>query len=438
MLNFRDKNFPERDVVVTGFGAVTGFGPSAEDLWQALCRNQQSVKRLTAEQIDHWDALSEFLKHVPTAAVVDDGLVRECLRNKLNHDAVGQSVVDQFGFDLVNSMAMLSLVEALDDAGLSLNEVRRSKVGCVIGTSKPSLRAIEDWFAETSKRQPIADLRDPMVAGTFEHAFLADACQRACSNLINATGPSFCPVAACATGLIAVLQGAMMIHQGIVDLCVVGSADASARASVMAAFHRLGVLSRHENPSSGCRPFDLNRDGFHIGEGAGVLVLESAAHATARGHHANIRLTGGAWSTDPTGLTQIDSSGTIVEHILDQMADGFSTDLCSLHGTGTLPNDLCEASGLRRHFGDAMPSSFGIKGATGHLLGAAGSVELGIAIRAMQHSVIPATTNHVVADPKCPISVKSELVTNQRLNSVTKISLGFGGHVVGCRVRNEG
>lgn len=438
MLKFCDKESPERDVVVAGFGAVTGFGLSSNELWQALCSKQQAVRPLTADQIDHWDALAEFLKQVPSAAIVDGDAVLQTLQRKLKRDSVGQAVVNQFGFDVVNSMAMLSLVEALDDAGLTLDHVRQMNVGCVVGTSKPSLRAVENWFATTTGRQPPSEVRNSSHVDGFESAFLPDSCQRACSLLLNATGPGMCPVAACATGLIAVLQGAMLIHQGTVDLCVVGSADASARASVMAAFHRLGVLSRHDNPASGCRPFDLNRDGFHVGEGAGILVLESSAHASARGQHTGIKLTHGSWMTDPTGLTQIDSSGSIVDRVLSQMANESATDLCSLHGTGTIPNDQCESAGLRRHFGSSVPPSFGIKGATGHLLGAAGSVELGIAVRAMREGVVLPTTNFFTADPKCGIDVRSELMLNQPIRSVTKLSLGFGGHVVGCRARWDG
>ncbi|MEP3481294.1 MAG: beta-ketoacyl synthase N-terminal-like domain-containing protein [Fuerstiella sp.] len=419
--------------MISGFGAVSGFGLSADDLWTALCGNQQAVKPLTSDQIDHWSQLTQFLQRVPSAAVVDRTLVFESLQNKLGRHAIGQSVVKQFGFDLVNSMAMLALVEAVEDAGFSLQEIRSLNVGCVVGTSKPSLRAVEDWFLETTNSDRGLPNRSLPNVDTFESAFLPDSCQRACSRLLNVTGPGYCPVAACATGMIAVLQGAMLIQRGVVDLCVVGSSDASARASVMAAFHRLGVLSRHENPSSGCRPFDLNRDGFHIGEGAGMLVLESARHAAARGQSTDVRLTRGAWLTDATGLTQIDSTGSMVHQILEQMEDGTATHLCSLHGTGTVPNDQCEAQGLQQHFGALMPPSFGIKGATGHLLGAAGSVELGIAIRAMQQGVILATTNHVSADPQCPLSIKTELQANQSIRSLTKLSLGFGGHVVGCR-----
>lgn len=437
MLSFCDKKFPDRDVVVTGFGAVTGFGLSSNELWQALCSNQQAVRPLTPDQIDHWDALAQFLKQVPSAAVVDQDLVLQSLHEKLSRDSIGQSVVADFGFDLVNSMTLLALLEALQTAGLTLEEARQFNMGCVVGTSKPSLRAIEDWFAMTSGRQSGLEVGRLGHENTFGSALLPDACQRACCRLLNVTGPGQCPVAACATGLIAVLQGAMLIHQGVVDVCVVGSADASARASVMAAFHRLGVLSRAENPGSGCRPFDVNRDGFHVGEGAGILILESAGHASRRGHHADVRVAGGAWLTDPTGLTQIDATGAVVESVLDQLEDGRLTDLCSVHGTGTIPNDQCEANGLKRHFGASLPPSFGIKGATGHLLGAAGSVELGVAIQAMQKGVVLPTTNYLDADPQCFMNIESQLRVRPEIRSVSKLSLGFGGHVVGCRLHRE-
>lgn len=434
MLNFCDEKSSDRDVVVTGFGAVTGFGLTVDELWQGLCQNQRAVRTLKSDEIDHWDALAEFLKRAPAAAVVNHRAVLEALRNRLKHDAVAQPIVAEFGFDIVNAMAMLATLDAVEDAGLTLPELRRMHVGCVVGTSKPSLRSVQNWFQETRSSGSY-----PSATGeTFESGFLPDSCQRACGQLIGATGPSHCPVAACATGLIAVLQGAMLIRSGMVDICVVGSADASATASAIAAFHRLGVLSHHDDPSSGCRPFDQDRDGFHVGEGAGILILESAAHAKARGKRSDVRLTHGAWRTDPTGLTQIDTSGSVVSNLLTQMEDETPIDLCSLHGTGTVPNDLCESAGLSRFFGDCVPDSFGIKGATGHLLGAAGAVELGIALRSMREQILLPTVNFAEPDSACPIPISTSMVDERPVRSLTKLSLGFGGHVVGCRAQRLG
>lgn len=433
MLNFCDEKFPDRDVVVAGFGAVTGFGLTVDDLWQGLCQNQRAVRPLNSSDIQHWDALAEFLKRVPAAAIVDHEAVLAAVQSRSKSDAAARIVVDTFGFDVVNAMAMLATLDAVEDAGLTLPEIRRMNVGCVVGTSKPSLRSVEGWFQEIRRTSSASS--DSGSASLFESAFLPDSCQRACSQLIAATGPGQCPVAACATGLIAVLQGALLIRSGTVDVCVVGSADASATASVIAAFHRLGVLSHHDDPSSACRPFDETRDGFQVGEGAGILVLESAAHARARGFVPSTTLTHGAWRTDPTGLTQIDISGSVVSELFSQMDDGTSTDLCSLHGTGTVPNDLCESKGVCTFFQDRVPECFGIKGATGHLLGAAGAVELGIALRSMRQQVVLPTVNFSKPDAKCPIPVRTSMSQNQPMKSLTKLSLGFGGHVVGCRAK---
>lgn len=433
MLNFCDETSPERDVVVTGFGAVTGFGLTVDLLWKGLCQNGRAVKPLRSDQIDHWDALAEFLKREPAAAIVDHPSVLNSLRERVRSDINAQRVIDRYGFDVVNAMAMLAMLDAIEDAGLTVDRLRRMKVGCIVGTSKPSLRSVQDWNRKTYRSG--SNESKSNETSVFESAFLPDSCQRACSQLIAAIGPGHCPVAACATGLIAVLQGAMLIHSGAVDLCIVGSADASATASVLAAFHRLGVLSRHADPASGGRPFDETRDGFHVGEGAGILVLESAAHANGRGRASTPRITHGAWNTDPTGLTQIDTTGALVTGLLRQMADPSPTDFCCLHGTGTVPNDLCESTGLANFFRHGVPECFGIKGATGHLLGAAGAVELGIALRAMKEEVILPTINFSTADRSCPIPLRTNLADHRPTRSLTKLSLGFGGHVVGCRAR---
>ncbi|MEJ7595553.1 MAG: beta-ketoacyl synthase N-terminal-like domain-containing protein [Planctomycetaceae bacterium] len=148
-------------------------------------------------------------------------------------------------------------------------------------------------------------------------------------------------------------------------------------AIISTAFHRLRVTSRHSDAASACRPFDKSRDGFVVGEGAGVVVLESRAHARSRGANSIAKIVAGGWLNDPTGMTQIDESGAVVSEVLQRTltSKGQSPDILSLHGTGTESNDLAEARGVHTAFGATMPECFGIKGAIGHLLGAAGSVE---------------------------------------------------------------
>jgi 3-oxoacyl-[acyl-carrier-protein] synthase II len=212
-------------------------------------------------------------------------------------------------------------------------------------------------------------------------------------------------------------------------MCIVGSADAGLRASVMSSFHRLRVTSRLPNATTACRPFDVDRDGFVIGEGAATIILESRAHAEARGAEPLAQVVSGGWLSDPTGMTQIDSSGAIVEELLRRsVPSGHVPNMISLHGTGTETNDLAESRGVHAVFGP-RPVSFGVKGAIGHLLGAAGSVETALTIHALTKQLIPGTRNLMSLDPKCRLNMTSGSQHAPTMKSAMKLSLGFGGHV---------
>ena len=277
-----------------------------------------------------------------------------------------------------------------------------------------------------------AGLPEEQFGSLWSHAFQTDSATRAITAVTGAKAASNCPVAACATGLIAVLQGAALVHAGLCDLCIVGSADAALRASVLASFHRLRVTSRHAEAASACRPFDESRDGFIVGEGAAVMILESRLHAETRRATPLARVTGGGWLNDPTGLTQIDTSGSVVAELLRRVMPDDSPwpEVIGLHGTGTEPNDLAEARGLCSFFGQSStPPCFAIKGALGHLLGAAGSVETALAVLSLHHQQIPATANLQSPDSRCPIHLSSRPEAMRSLRRIAKLSLGFGGHV---------
>ena len=224
-----------------------------------------------------------------------------------------------------------------------------------------------------------------------------------------------------------------MIHRGECDVCIAGSADAGLRSSVLASFHRLRVTSRHTDAASACRPFDETRDGFLVGEGAGVMILESRTHAQSRQANSIARVVAGGWLNDPTGMTQIDECGTVVNEILKRtlVSKGRCPDILSVHGTGTESNDLAEARGIQSAFASAkkMPECFGVKGAMGHLLGAAGSVETVLTLLALHLQQIPGTANLRKIDDRCRIPLNSHGRTMPQIQQAAKLSLGFGGHV---------
>ncbi|MFH5802487.1 beta-ketoacyl-[acyl-carrier-protein] synthase family protein [Alienimonas sp. DA493] len=250
----------------------------------------------------------------------------------------------------------------------------------------------------------------------------------------GATGPRLTPVAACATGVVAVIRGVELIQRGICDRVVCGAADASLHPLILASFARLGVLADPGDDPAGCvRPFDESRTGFAIGEGAAAFLLERADRAAAGATYATV--TGTGLASAAVKLTDVDATGDPVRRVLRDCTGGVSPDLLGLHGTATRANDPAEAAGVRAAFADgaAIPA-FGSKGATGHLLGAAGAVELAFTLLALRDGVVPPTVNLSQQDPACEANL-SPTARFGPLTTAAKVSLGFGGTVAAVALR---
>jgi 3-oxoacyl-[acyl-carrier-protein] synthase II len=429
------------DVLVTGVGLVTPLGNSAEVTWKRLLAGDKAGRVLECTDIDHHEQLSriEGLR-LHGAPVCLQGLERGIAESK-RLSKIPQSVIEPWLSEPLVAMSLAAYFEAADQAGLDDvsglgHSQGKTQTAVIYGSSKGGLRTTERLSqlmrSETADPDDLHGVRDHREFGLlWQHAFASDSATRAIAAISGATAGVSCPVAACATGLISVLQGAAMIRSGLCDVCIVGSADAGLRASVMSSFHRLRVTSRHADPATACRPFDVSRDGFLIGEGAGALILESRRHAESRGIAGLACVRGGLWLSDPTGMTQIDQSGSIVAEVLRRSfgRHDFFPDIISLHGTGTEANDLAEARGINAVPGGQTPACFGVKGAMGHLLGAAGSVETILTILALREQVIPGTTNLQNQDANCPISLNLTPRSMPCLQRAAKLSLGFGGHV---------
>jgi len=440
-------NHSRRDVLVTGVGMVTPLGCSANETWRRLIRNERGGRILTPDDIDHYEQLSDLTGVRLNGAPVDHADVVHRLHASSIMSPQSPEIQSLWSSEPLVAMSLLALHEALGHANL---QPQRSadRLAVAYGSSKGGLRTAErltemlgapltSSFNQASRPPSVADdsraeaERDRQFALLWSSTFSTDSATRAIAAVLGAQAGVSCPVAACGTGLISVLQGAAMIHAGICDVCIVGSADAGLRASVLSSFHRLRVTSRNHDAATACRPFDEARDGFIVGEGAAVLVLESREHAAARNQAGLASVVAGGWLSDPTGMTQIDASGAVVEELLRRTHAGRSLrpNFISLHGTGTESNDLAEARGISNAFGDAAPHCFGVKGALGHLLGAAGSVETVITILALHHRQIPGTINLSQQDPRCNIPLSSTAVRHNSLQCAAKLSLGFGGHV---------
>ncbi|MCP4176087.1 MAG: beta-ketoacyl-[acyl-carrier-protein] synthase family protein [Fuerstiella sp.] len=440
MFTLTEQKDPGKDVVVTGIGMITPLGIGRESTWQRLLAGDVAARELSVADIDRFSQLSDLLKRTPGGAPLDHSAVAANALTAVSGfpSSVQQTFVDYYSHDALNNLVVGAFGEAVQQAGLGGSELASQQTGFVIGTSKASLRAMEaEWKRCFEDDSSSGDDR----SHEWQTSFMPDAPLSAVLSLAQATGPASCPVAACASGLVSILQAAALIHSGECHVCIAGSADASLRPSVLAAFHRLGVTSKSYRSATACRPFDVERDGFVVGEGAAVFVLESRCHAEQRQARSLGQIISGGWLTDPTGITQIDATGTMVAELLRRMSPEYSLttnerpDFVSLHGTGTETNDLAEAHGLQQTFGQETIPAFATKGATGHLLGAAGSTEFGLTLLALRDSIIPGTANLRTIDPACPVSLTKTPVARSGLHSALKISLGFGGHVAGCLVR---
>jgi 3-oxoacyl-[acyl-carrier-protein] synthase II len=294
-----------------------------------------------------------------------------------------------------------------------------------MGVSKADLTAFSRW-ANGSPRENDRDI--------ISAALQPNAPALQLTAQLGIKGPALCPMAACATGLVSIIRGVQMIRDGACEAVLAGSVDASLTPALLGCYRRMKVLaSGFDDPRSAMRPFESDRCGFLAGEGAGVLLLESANLARSRNHQPLARVLGCALGNDPSGLTEIDVTGEtlacVVRDALQRsQLSASDVDAVQVHGTATWQNDVCEARALRRIWGGEPPPVISIKGAIGHLLGGAGSVETAFAALALRDRMIPPACNFSRADPDCRLDLSAE-ARSHALRSVLKLSLGFGGHL---------
>ena len=403
MSTFADRSanpLSSRQVVVTGVGLVTPFGAGREISWSAIRDGQSAVRWLDADDLN--GALPDGAQWVGATAP------RESL------SASSEPVV---------SLALTAAREAMSQAQLSSSPVLSDRGGCVIGTSKLGLRSFARALRQTDN---------------VPHELLwPNAAVLAVAAEWRLSGPALCPVAACATGLVSLIRAADLIRSGECDVVLAGSSDASLVPIVLGSFQRLGVLARgFDEPAAACRPFDAERSGFVIGEGAAVLVLEDRAHAAARGATVLAEFVTGGMASDPSGLTQVDPEGASLTWLIRDVLRRANVlpediDALNLHGTATRANDVAETRAVRAALGTAADriACSSQKGAIGHLLGAAGSVESALAVLSLRDQVVPPTINLRTPDPQCDLDYVAITARPMRLRNVLKVSLGFGGHL---------
>ncbi|MEM0965541.1 MAG: beta-ketoacyl-ACP synthase II [Verrucomicrobiota bacterium] len=412
-----------RKVVVTGLGIVSSLGSNVDDYWASLLAGKPGIGRVT-----RFDA-SEYASQV--GAEVTDFDASEYMDPK---EARRNDRYTQF--------AVAGTRLALTDASLDPSSVDPSRIGVLIGSGIGGMETIEEQSFRLFERGP------RKVSPFMIPALIANMASGVVAIEINARGPNFGVVSACATGSHSIGESTEMIRTGRADIMIAGGSEAAITRLGYAGFCSMKAMSTsfNDTPEKASRPFDLNRDGFVMGEGAGILVLESEESAKARGAKIYCEVAGYAASCDAHHITMPDPEGKgLAEALENALADGglaaSDVDYINAHGTSTKYNDKFETLAIKKVFEDhakklAMSST---KSMTGHLLGAAGGIEAAACCKVIETGMIPPTINYEEPDPDCDLDCVPNEAIDRKVDVAITNNLGFGGHNTSIALkRHEG
>ncbi|MFD5902629.1 beta-ketoacyl-[acyl-carrier-protein] synthase family protein [Streptomyces microflavus] len=333
-----------------------------------------------------------------------------------------QRLMDRFA-----QLAVIAAREAVADAGLDPSVWDSGRVGIVIGSAHGGLPFYDEQHAALTERG--ARRVSPKLAPLS----VVNGAASSVSLDLGVRGPSQAVSTACSSGTVAIGTAHQMLRSGACDIVIAGGAESTCtRLLIASACSLKAVSTRREDPRAACRPFDTHRDGFVVGEGAGLLVLEHPDHARARGATVRAHVSGYGASSDAHSAVAPDPDGLGIERALrTALADAglapADVGHVNAHGTSTLSNDLIEAAMLRRVLGES-PLVTSTKAMTGHTLGAAGGIEAALTVLALQHQLVPPTVNLDAPDPLIEMDVVAKEARSAAFDCAVKTSLGFGGH----------
>lgn len=392
---------------ITGLGLVTPAGIGVAENWRRVLSGESTA------------AIDELLKGLPV----------EISCRIPNFQSEDLDVPNSWQWDRFAQFALLAAQEALRDAGLEPGHWKdSSRVAVIIGSGGGGAATMEEQHAMllTAGADDISSLTLPMGLLNMAAGQVAIA--------LGARGPCFAPCSACASGATAIGLGKDLLRNGVADIVVAGGAEALITRFYVSAFARMRALSRTTDARTASRPFDAARDGFVIGEGAGIVVLESEDHARSRGARIRGRLLGYGASADAHHVTSPHPEGrgallAMQAALRDAGIEAAEVGYINAHGTSTQGNDVVEAAAIRELFGNQVPVS-STKGVTGHLLGAAGAIEAVYAVLAMADGKAPPTANLTNPDPKIDIDLIHGAPRRLDTHIALSNSFGFGGQNV--------
>ncbi|AOV08456.1 beta-ketoacyl-ACP synthase II [Sporosarcina ureilytica] len=400
-----------RRVVVTGVGAVSPVGNTAEESWKSVISGKSGIGLLTRLDSEQFP--------VKVAAEVKDFDIEQYIERK-----------EARKMDRFTHYALAASIMAMEDAGLEkLDEELSLRTGVWIGSGIGGMETHEQQFEMFQKRGY------RRVSPFFVPMMIPDMASGQVSIHFGAKGINSCSVTACASGTNSIGDAFEVIRRGDADVMITGGAEAPITTMAVAGFCANKALSLNPDPSTASRPFDADRDGFIIGEGAGILILEEYDHAVKRGAKIYAEIVGYGSTGDAHHITAPAPEGEGAARAMQQALDQSGADLTKVgyinaHGTSTPYNDEFETLAAKTVFGDhaknlAISST---KSMTGHLLGAAGGLEAIFTVKALQEGIVPPTINYNTQDPACDLDYVANEAREMDVEYAMSNSLGFGGH----------
>lgn len=395
-------------VVVTGYGAVTPLGLNVEDTWRNLVAGVSGVGYISLfDAADFKVKIAAEVKDFDPAAHLDPATAQ---RN------------DRFA-----QFALVASSQAIDAAGLKVDDTNRYDIGVLIGSGVGGLDSLTQQLDVLKTRGPtrVSPFLVPMM--------IADSASSQVSIKMGIMGANFGLISACATGTDALGVAYKMIKWGDVKAMIAGGADAAVTPVGFAGFTQAGALSRNNEPQKASRPFDMERDGFVVGEGAAVLVLESLDYARSRGASIIAEIVGYGATSDAFHITQPLENGEAAAKAIEfalANVERNEVGYINAHGTSTPLNDASETRAIKKALGDKayeIPIS-SVKSMLGHMMGAAGAIEAVVCCKVINEGVIPPTVNLEHPDPECDLDYVPNVARDGDVRIAISNSFGFGGH----------
>ncbi len=399
--------FQEDPVVITGVGLITALGNTRESTWKGLREGKRAIKRLNG---------MEF---------IPDGLLLGAMVDGHNTNSTRLKVI---------RMAEAAAEEALQDAGIDLEKINRDRFGCSLCGHMGDIQQFrEDLGVSPPRPKDQIPWWDQWLPSSSS-AYVADR--------FSLGGPRSCYSVACASSLVSFICAVRQIQDNQCDISLAGGSDAI-NPLFAGAFHQMGVLaSADQNPEEACRPFDVNRTGFALGEGASLFVVERMSHALSRGAKIYAEVRTGKMLCEARHVTSLETDGEALSQLLDCTLDAagwFPSDVqyVNAHGTGTKQNDQTEMNALSRLMGSSAPDLCvsSIKPMIGHCINAAGGVELAATVLGLRDGYAPPTMNLTTIDPECRFNPLAQQGLRTKFQNALKVSVAFGGHLVAVALR---